>query len=381
MNNIERALPNSLSGFYLINSGYTANHLKFGELDSSLELDFLKRRNRNNFNTNLFLKKLQIEYFISYQSYTNNNLNLLALKDLYISTALGYLTRNCQYKSMNMTNINTASKLFNSVRKSYTPIPQLNGGLIGTLSWWLKDIPNFKEYQTLDLIELILIKFWQNFNINPTISPKKRMKALIDYLKIDLYDWTYISSKLTYYFNSNSNLNTEDIELAKYIRQNLLTPKDWTDLRERILLLELDQYLVNAIDSLLVLENKQLEYTVEGLIRTLLNFGDGCTILAAYVAFLIEGLVSTSRYIVCLDEALLIAPLIDVMLDPVYSQIINQIATHLATTYDACSLLSYYNTFSETLALKTLLDADLKLFIKDDILLTNDYRLSTFNLS
>jgi len=235
---------------------------------------------------------------------------------------------------------------------------------MGTLLYYQNE--EGESLSILDSIEKCLLNFWRSLDIDPYKKPRDRWLTIFKKLEIEVSIDYYLDLEIFI-----KDLASNDENIRNKLNLLLLDFNDIKNLKQKLLTLEIDQSVVDFLDWLN--KNNYIDFDIVYCKNKLLNFNPIGSVNLVLIAFIVEGLLLTSRYLSYLDTNIRMLEIQDFIAVKQYESIRSEIANYLVLAYDANNYLS--ESFDDSNLLKESLFNTIKMFMVNDIDSEGDYRL------
>lgn len=310
------------------------------------------------------LKSLNTQVSLT-KAYSNSKLKTVDSFILVLeSISLSLLRKNTQAYDYKLTKLNRYGSYLNELRNIIYQSQNTEKGFMGTLLYYQSG--EGETLSILDSIEKCLLNFWNHIGVDPLLKPRERWLYLLKDLELE--------SSIEFYQDLELNIK-ELVATNKDIKAKmnllLLDFNDLKHLKRSILTLELDESLILFMEWLKV--NLYIDFDIISYKNKLLNFNPIGSINLVLIAFIVEGLLLTARYLTYLGVNIRMLDIQDFLNLKDYEDVRTEISNYLALSYDANDYL--VNSFDDSNLLKEALFNTIKTFMVEDIESKGEYRL------
>lgn len=208
------------------------------------------------------------------------------------------------------------------------------GGRPGSLAFYLNRFSNLSGFSVFTLIDLALEAFWEEIGASYFyMTPSGRQDYLLEYCTLD-------SDRLSRWLEAFRIQQQTNIPLLRKLRGLCLSKQMYKELGYRLLLGEYDGSAFSVFE---LLDPKPAGNSPLQLAETLSNLWPPAGPVLAYAAFTVEGLSKAAQILSSLDVDLLDRPFSSFLQE--CPDIAHRVALSICLSYDACFILSKYQTW------------------------------------
>lgn len=398
---------------YSVGLSQNPDDIRFGYTNQKTYL-YNQARDRSIVNgINLFIS-LANKFTQAYVNTSLEDITFLNQKDLFVSIALGKITRCCQttdsaYEALTPHAEKYWTKIF-AYREVWgeVPISYINTnvfdrvdsyyGPAGSLGFYLyKYNVSTDSLSPIQIIEEAISRFWSELGISAFTSPTQQHREVLT--KVGLFSVTFdLYTTALKYIWANPNIDPVILNIVRRLRADAINTTDFDSLKQKLMFATIKPSVLEALTSLQVFINnysglsplpselslfKIAPNTFNEIQTNILNICKPAGFALIYQVFAIQSLIRASRVITTAPIDIIKTSYYDSIRYGKNSSLLLDLANNLSTAYDAYSALAYLNTMQEARGYSYFIYQKIVELINYDVKLTipftnNNFRLQDF---
>lgn len=367
-----------MSNHYIVGLSQESDTIRFGYNDQKIYLYNQSRDRTIIKGVNKFITLLN-SYAESYNKVPAAEITLSHQKDLYTSLLLSKCIRSCQSKD-SLYEILTPHaekywRLNNShflvwgsppaeyIRTNTYTVPDGYYGTAGSLAFYLfKYQPNITGLSPLDIVKKALELLWIELGIDPILSAQQLHLNVLNKSGINNINYGLYETALNYIWK-NPTIHPSITSIVYELRSWAVTIDDFKNLKQKFIFSEVKPTVLTALNQLQTFINNKASLSIElpnelnifnanpnvfnEVSNSVLNYVKPAGMALIYQALAIHGLLQVCYKLNSLPKQILTSKYYDYIKYSNDSNLFLNLATHLATGYDAYAALAYIDTFLE----------------------------------
>jgi hypothetical protein len=367
-----------MSNHYIVGLSQESDTIRFGYNNQKTYLYNQSRDRTIIKGVNKFITLVN-SYAESYNIISPAQLTVGHQKDLYTSLLLSKCIRSCQSKD-SLYEILTPHaqkywRLSNAhflvwgsvpaeyVRTNTYTVPDGYYGTAGSLAFYLfKYQANVIDLSPLDIVKRALELLWLELNIDPTLSAQQLHLNVLNKSGINNINYNLYETALNYIWK-NPNIHGSITNIVYELRSWAVTVDDFKNLKQKFIFSQVKPMVLTALTQLQTFINNRTSLSFQlpeelnifnadpnvfnEVSNSVLNYAKPAGMALIYQALAIHGLLQVCYKLNSLPKNILTSKYYDYIKYSNDSNLFLNLATHLATGYDAYAALAYLDTFLE----------------------------------